>query len=118
MAQNIIILTRGDTFDFDITIYDELFGEYFDEAKPGDIVEFRLMYPNQTYAEAILKKSVTIGEKNPYGKCTFTLKHSDTVNLPIGVYYYAVKFIRPGNNEDIEPQIATVINKTKFVLND
>jgi hypothetical protein len=119
MARNIIVLTRGDTFDFDVTIYDELYGDYFDGALPGDIVEFRLMHPNQTYSEAILKKSIVIGEGNPSGKCTFIIEHSETKDLPVGVYYYSVKVIRPGIKEQgIEPQVMTIINKTKFILND
>lgn len=119
MARNIIVLTRGDTFDFDVTIYDELYGDYFDGALPGDIVEFRLMRPNQAYADALLKKTCIIEPGNPYGKCTFFLEHSETKDLPVGVYYYAVKVIRPGNKEQgVEPQVITVINKTKFILND
>lgn len=118
MAKNIIVLTRGDTFDFDITIYDELYGSYFNTAQDGDIIQFRLMFPNQPYEEAILKKEFIIKD-NPYGRGTFVINHTDTINLTPGVYYYAVKLIRPGQNTDSgEDEVVTVIDKTKFIIND
>jgi hypothetical protein len=125
MSHNIITLTRGDTFDFDVKVYEEAYGDYFAGALPGDIVEFSLYHPNGD--EAILTKSITLklpddvdledyDMVNLFGNCTFSLEHTDTKNLPIGVYYYTVKLIRPGTTPETK-QVITIINRTKFVLN-
>lgn len=125
MSYNIITLTRGDTFDFDVKVFEEAYGDYFAGALPGDIVEFSLYCPNED--EAILTKSVTLqlpdgADFEDYnavsllGNCTFSLEHVDTKDLPIGVYYYTVKLIRPGTTPETK-QVITIINRTKFVLN-
>lgn len=123
MSKNIITLTRGDTFDFDITIFEELYGNYYTNTREGDIVEFKVLYPNQPYnspdEEVPIIKTIILQDNNPNDECRFYLEHSDTVDLPTGVYYYAVKLIRqPRENENFEKQVLTLVNKTKFVLND
>lgn len=134
MANNIITLTRGDTFDFDVSVYEDLYGNYYSNAQEGDILEFKLLRPNQDYFDAdeniplVIRKNIISGEHtedcDTDESCitdhilnmTFYIEHEDTINLPIGVYYYAVKIRRPAT-ESMKEQYLTVINKTKFVLN-
>ena len=134
MANNIIVLTRGDTFDFDVSVYEDLYGNYYSNAQEGDILEFKLLRPNQDYFDAdeniplVIRQDIIAGEhtEDCYSdescsidhqlNMTFYIEHEDTINLPIGVYYYAVKIYRPAT-ESMKAQYLTVINKTKFVLN-
>ncbi len=130
MANNIIVLTRGDTFDFDVTAYEELYGNFYSYAQEGDYLEFKLMYPNQDYFDEnvplFLEEQIVAGEHNdncPVGctqdhimSYTFELNHDHTIKLPIGTYYYAVKLRRPAtNNQPV--QYLTLVNKTKFIIN-
>lgn len=120
MSKNIITLTRGDTFDFNVTVFEELYGNYYTGTRAGDRIEFRLLLPNQDYFDEnpIIKKEIVLKDNNPNDECIFYLEHEDTINLPIGVYYYAVKLIRdPQEGENFPRQVLTLINKTKFVLN-
>lgn len=138
MANNIITLTRGDTFDFNVTVFEELYGHYYTGTRMGDIIEFALMYPNQPYIykdvefdadgnqikrdleidPLPIRQQIIIKDNNPNDECIFYLENSDTKDLPIGVYYYTIKLIRkPYENENFEMQVLTIVNKTKFVLN-
>ena len=120
MSKNIITLTRGDTFDFYVTVFEELYGNYYTGTRAGDRIEFRLLLPNQDYFDEnpIIKKEIVLKDNNPNDECIFYLEHEDTVNLPIGVYYYAVKLIRDTQEgENFPRQVLNLINKTKFVLN-
>lgn len=129
MSKNIITMTKGDTFDFTVTIFEELYGHYYTETRPGDIIEFAVLRPNQEYTHHFndsdeedllpIRKQIIIEDENPNDECTFYLEHSDTKNLPVGVYYYTVKLIRrPYPTENFEMQVLTIINRTKFVLNN
>jgi hypothetical protein len=120
MANNIITLTKGDTFDFNVAIFEELYGHYYTGARAGDKIVFKLLKPNQEFfsENAIIEKEIILKDNNPNDECIFYLEHDDTVNLPTGVYYYAVKLIRdPQEGENFPRQVLTLINKTKFVLN-
>ncbi len=120
MANNIITLTKGDTFDFNVAVFEELYGQYYTGTRKGDKVVFKLLKPHQEFFDEkpILEKEIILQDNNPNDECVFYLEHSDTVNLPTGVYYYAVKLIRdPQGDEDFPRQVLTLINKTKFVLN-
>lgn len=135
---NIIVLTKGDNFDFDVSVYDEVYGNLYSGAQEGDILEFKLLKPHQDYFKdtPLIYKYIelTAGEhekdicladclRDHIIDCTFEINHLDTVNLPAGVYYYTIKLKRPGidlngNADPSKDQYLTVINKTKFVLND
>lgn len=121
MSKNIITLTRGDTFDFNVAVYEELYGNYYTGTRAGDKIVFKILLPHQSFFDdnPIYEDTITLQDNNPNDECIFYLEHEDTVNIPVGVYYYAVKLIRdPQENEDFPRQVLTLINKTKFVIND
>lgn len=158
MANNIIVLTKGDTFDFNITVYEDLYGVYYQNALPNDKIVFRILHPHQsfyntmgkdelsfeelcytdaddnvkyyTYAElaeyvktkynrdlALFSAHIDIKDNDPNDECIFYIEHEDTLHMAPGVYYYTVKLIREATAE-YPKQVITIIDKTKFVLND
>ncbi len=133
MSQNIIQITRGDTFDFNITVYDELYGAYYYGTQPGDKIVFRILYPHQSFFDvveanennpenkeiALFSQTVELLDNTPNDDCVFYLEHEDTLKLLPGVYYYTVKLIRdPAPGETAKRQVLTIIEKTKFIVND
>jgi hypothetical protein len=132
MANNIITLTRGDTFDFDVTAYEEMYGNLYTGAQANDVLEFKVLKPNQDYflpdhELPIVKRKKIEAEvhdndceidciQEHFLKYTFEIDHIDTINLPVGVYYYAVKLYRPGETSN-KDQYLTLVDKTKFILN-
>ena len=138
MARNIITLNRGDTFDFYITAYEHESGNLAELAIKGDIIEFKVLYPNQDYFDAdenipIVKRyEVRSNRLSDTLRCVINIEHWDTINLKPGVYYYTVKLKRPLSEQAQEQfkeqlvnvpieqraQFATIINKTKFILNN
>jgi hypothetical protein len=159
MANNIITLTKGDTFDFNISVYEDLYGNYYTNTKAGDRIVFRILLPHQsfydtmgkdeltqeelyytdaegnikyytTYAElakyvktkynkdlALFSDHIDLQDNNPNDECIFYIEHEDTLHMAPGVYYYTVKLIREATTE-YPKQVVTIIDKTKFVLND
>ena len=152
MANNIITLTKGDTFDFNISVFEDIYGSYYTSAKAGDRIVFRILLPNQsfydtigkdelnsevdgdfenyTYTElaeyvktkynkdlALFSKHIELTDNDPNDECIFYIEHEDTLHMAPGVYYYTVKQIREATTE-YPKQVVTIIDKTKFVLND
>lgn len=120
MAYNIITLTRGDTYSFDVTLFDErkLTARY--EFQKTDVLYFGLMLPGQKFEDAILKKRFTYEDTLYPGRLQIRIAPEDTVDLDPGVYYYMVKLKRTAVDDNGNPYIdvATIINKTKFIIND
>lgn len=114
---NIIIMNRGDTYSFDFVIgdTDSPTGRY--TLQEGDAVYFGLMLPHQPFEEAILRKRITCDTEGAIDndRITVTIYPDDTIDLEPGVYYYAVKIRHPALPRD---EVFTIINKTKFVIND
>lgn len=124
MASNIIVMTRGDTYRFDVTIFseDDITDRY--ELTENDVVYFGIMYPHQKFEDAIIRKRFVSTDVEDNGRVSITIEPEDTVDLEPGVYYYAVKLKQtryyPLDNGETEEysEVTTVINKTKLVLND
>lgn len=123
MSKNIIILNRGDTLEFDLTIEDDnaVGGRYI--LKDKDTVFFGVMDPHQPFEDALIKKMYTTKDIDSMGNLVIRLDPDDTLDLLPGVYYYAIKLHckSSANLVSGEPKIdkvITVINKTKFILND
>jgi hypothetical protein len=124
MSTRIIKINRGDSFELEIAIprKDDYTKSYFLTAK--DAIYFALMYPNQKFEEAIFVKGYTLEDQNTdTGKIILKLVPNDTRALTPGVYYYTVKLQRGGTLEDItdfdEPdEVRTVIERTKFIINE
>lgn len=119
MAQNIITINRGDTYNFDLTIYDDSTpdGRYI--LQDDDVLYFGLMDPHQKFENALVKKRFTKDDCDEAGNLNIEIKPEDTLDLMPGVYYYAIKLHRRKNDEvEYIDKVITVINKTKFVIND
>ena len=124
---NVIVLNRGDSFSFDLTLKDETSegGRY--KLQGNDVVYFGLMDPHQPFETAWVRKRYTVEDlDNPEtGNLVINLEPKDTINLIPGTYYYSVKLKMDHFETDQETgevshveRVITVINKTKFFLND
>lgn len=123
---NMIILNRGDTYEFDLTIDDDnsLDGRY--HIIGDDTIYFGIMDPHQPFEEALVKKRFTVDDADANGNLTIVIEPEDTLDLLPGIYYYSVKIhlqhdnIHPETHEVLGyvDKVHTVINKTKLFLND
>ena len=124
---NIIVMNRGDTYEFDLTIDDEasMDGRY--RLTGDDAVYFGLMDPGQPFEVALLRKKYTVEDTDNMGNLYISIKPEDTLDLYPGKYFYAVKLHL--NHDIIDPntgiptgervdRVVTVINKTKFIICD
>lgn len=121
MAKNIIKMTRGDTYEFNLTIDDEGSenGKYI--LQGNDTVYFGLMEPNSAFEQSLVKKIYTEEDCDRDGNIFITIEPEDTEHLLPGVYYYSVKLeVDHENGETYENihKVITVINKTKFIILD
>lgn len=116
---NIVMINRGDTFTFDFTIYDENSPEGRYILKDDDALYFGIMDPHQLFEDAIVRKKYTKEDTDELGNLIITLKPEDTLDLCPGVYYYAIKLHKlTDNEEEYIDEVITVVNKTKFIIND
>jgi hypothetical protein len=123
---NMIILNRGDTYEFDLTIADDSSIDDRYHIQGDDTIYFGIMDPHQPFEEALVKKRFTIEDTDGNGNLTIVIEPEDTLDLLPGTYYYAVKIhlqhdnINPETNENYGyvDKVSTVINKTKLFLND
>jgi hypothetical protein len=123
---NIIILNRGDTYEFDLTIADDASPDGRYHLQGDDTVYFGIMDPHQPFEEALVKKKFTVEDTDSAGNLTAVIEPEDTLDLLPGTYYYAVKVhlqhdnIHPETNENLGQvdKVFTAIHKTKLFLND
>lgn len=118
LAYNIITINRGDTYEFDLTINDDsLNGRYI--LQDDDVLYFGLMDPHQKFEDALLRKRYTKDDCDEGGNLNIQIRPEDTIDLLPGVYYYSIKLHRMKNTEtEFIDKVITIINKTKFVIND
>ena len=118
LAYNIITINRGDTYEFDLTINDDsLNGRYI--LQDDDVLYFGLMDPHQKFEDALLSKRYTKDDCDEGGNLNIQIRPEDTIDLLPGVYYYSIKLHRMKNTEtEFIDKVITIINKTKFVIND
>lgn len=124
MSTRIIKINRGDSLELPVIIprKDDCTLPYL--LTTQDAIYFALMYPNQKFEDAIFIKGYTLEEQNPEdGAITLKIVPNDTRALMPGVYYYTVKLQRGGTLEDItdfdEPdEVRTIIERTKFIINE
>ena len=118
---NIIVLNRGDSYEFDLTINDETSNDGRYHLKGDDAVYLGIMDPGQTFEEALIRKKVTVDDTDAEGNFNFEITPEDTLDLLPGKYFYSVKLrmshIDDYSGETIE-KVITIINKTKFILCD
>jgi hypothetical protein len=123
MANNIIMLNRGETYVFDFVLHDPIYDESgVYELQDNEILYFALMYPHTKIEDAVILRGYT---KESLDGNTFEIRLNpeDTYDLPVGVYYYTIKLQR---GVDIEKEIGnfragemmTIVPRSKFILND
>ena len=116
IINNIIVLNRGDSYSFDLTIADATNeGNYV--LANDDALYLGIMDPNQPFENAVIKKKFTSEDVNGDGTVTIDIKPEDTIDLVPGVYYYSIKLHQVNEAESID-KVFTVINKTKFIVLD
>ena len=127
MASNIIKLNRGDSCEFIVKIT-----EKNDPTKPyilvdnQDIIYFAILFPHQPFEKACpnLIWGYEPTDQNPEtGEITIKLRPSETRCLTPGIYYYTVKLQRGGtlavlNDNDNPDEVRTIIERTKFIVNE
>ena len=120
---NIIVMNRGDTYEFDLTIYDDSSIDGLYHLTGNDTLYFGVMLPHQPFETAIIRKRFTVEDLDEAGNLLISLEPEDTIDLNPGVYYYAIK-LHIEHEESFEDtteifdKVITVINKTKLILND
>lgn len=123
MSYNIITLNRGDSYPFTLYIDDPNSQDGIYRLKDDDTVYLGIMDPHQLFENALVRKKYTADDMDEAGNISIVIKPEDTIDLYPGIYYYAVKLHKssPANQETGDPEIdevLTVINKTKFIIND
>jgi hypothetical protein len=130
MAKNIIKLNRGDSYEFKVSVpvLDEKGNITNYILTDSDVVYFALLYPHQKFEDAILIKGYDhtdhiIDKGKNTGEILIKIEPKDTRRLAPGIYYYTVKLQRGGsliNTKDCdEPdEVRTIIERTKFIIND
>ena len=122
---NIIVINRGDSFDFDLTI--TLDSEFRYALTGDDALYFGIMQPHQPFETALIRKKYTVAETDEMGNLSVSILPEDTLNLHPGKYYYAVKLhmnhpeVDANTGEEtgkIIDKVYTIINKTKFIICD
>ena len=122
---NIIVINRGDSFDFDLTI--TLDSEFRYALTGDDALYFGIMQPHQPFETALIRKKYTVADTDAMGNLSVSILPEDTLNLHPGKYYYAVKLhmnhpeVDANTGEEtgkIIDKVYTIINKTKFIICD
>lgn len=124
---NVVVMTRGDSLDLQfekITL-----GEYANYTLQGDdTLYFGLMDPGTYFEDALVKKVFTADDiTTTLSEFILALSPEDTVDLLPGKYFYALKLhLDHTETEQTDTgyvtlevdKVITVINKTKFIIND
>ena len=78
---NMIILNRGDTYEFDLTIDDDsaVDGRY--HIQGDDTIYFGIMDPHQPFEAALVKKKFTVDDADTNGNLTIVIEPEDTLDL-------------------------------------
>ena len=127
IINNIVVMTRGDTFTFDLTIYDDSESDGRYKLKGNDALYLGIMDPGQPFEVALVRKKFTVDNCDAMGNLVICLEPEDTIDLCPGTYYYAIKlkmdheFIDPITNEptgEYVNDVTTIVNKTKFFIID
>lgn len=124
MSTKIIKINRGDSFEFSVSIPEKYTRNKSYLLTAQDAVYFALLYPHQRFEDALLIKGFTLEDQDvKTGNIQIKIIPNDTRGLSPGVYYYTVKLQRGGTLETVndldEPdEVRTIIERTKFILNE
>ena len=118
----IVTLTKGDTFQLPLFINS---GTEFDpvafDFQEGDQVLLRLMRANESFNDAVLKKTFVYGGENEdsylddKGNVVFKFSYYDTYWIKYGIYFYEAKVIYTRDNEE---KIWTFSPRNKFYITE
>jgi hypothetical protein len=122
---NIIIMNRGDTFVHHFNA--RALGEYAAyELQGDDTIYFGIMDPGQYFEDALFKQKFDRDDLTSLKNLVLELEPEDTLDLLPGKYFYALKLQL--DHEELDAQgyptgnyvdkVITLINKTKFIIND
>ena len=124
---NVIIMNRGDTFKFDLTLNDNASADGRYHLKEDDALYLGIMDPHQPFEVALVRKKYTVDDCDDAGNLVIKIEPKDTLDLLPGTYYYAVK-LKMGHydvdantgepTDDYIDDVITVIHKTKFFICD
>ena len=120
IINNIIVMTRGDTLEF--TPIAEALSPYADYRLIGDdAVYFGLMDPGQYFENALIRKKFDATDLQSLADLLITLEPDETLDLLPGKYFYSIKLHL--NHQELASgkyinKVVTLINKTKFILQD
>ena len=124
MSYNIIKLNRGDSYEFTINVAEKINSFKDSILAESEAIYFALLYPHQRFEDAILVKGYGQEDQDvKTSEITIKITPKMTRNLAPGIYYYTVKLQRGGTLDDItdddDPkEIQTLIERTKFIIND
>ena len=124
MSTKIIKVNRGDSCSLDIKVFSNKDGSKPYLLTASDAVYFALLNPHQHFEEAILIKGYTLEDQNvSNGEINVNITPNDTRSLTPGVYYYTAKLQRGGtlevlNDFDEPDEVTTLIERTKFIINE
>lgn len=120
MANNIIVLNRGDSYSFNLTIVDENSESGIYNLEGDDTVYLGIMDPNQPFELALVKKKYTVEDLDDAGNLLIEILPEDTIDLFPGIYYYSIKLKIDHTDDDGFrcSGVKTIINNTKFILCD
>lgn len=122
LTNNIIVINRGDTYEFTLNIEDENSATGVYKLIDDDTVYFGIMDPHQPFEDALVKKRFTADDyiSEDADSLIITINPEDTLDLIPGKYYYAVKLKMDHLDEDGNEvnKVITIINKSKFIICD
>ena len=109
---NIIRVTRGDSFTLDFCDFVVNTLEPDCTLHPGDSLYFGLMEPNQPFEFALIRKKFTNETNLDMESVPMDFTPEMTEFLMPGTYYYSVKI------ERADGKVETLVKKTKFYIID
>ena len=124
MSTKIIKINRGDSFDFRVTVPAKNNADDIYLLTAVDVVYFAIMNPHQRFEDAVLFKGYTLEDQDEEtGEILISVVPNDTRLLSPGVYYYTVKLQRGGtlnviDDLDEPEEVRTIIERTKFIINE
>ena len=124
MANRIIKINRGDSYEVAINVLEKASIDKKYLLTANDVVYFAILYPHQHFEDAIVLKGYTLEDQDVQtGEILVKITPNDTRQLEPGVYYYTAKLQRGGNiltvgDFDEPEEVRTLIERTKFIINE
>ena len=124
MSTKIIKLNRGDSYEFTLSIPDKTDSSINYLLTEKDVIYFAIMSPHQPFEKAFLLQGYTSEDQDAEsGEILIKVTPNDTRSLATGIYYYTVKLQRGGtigviNDSDEPDEVRTIIERTKFIINE